>query len=184
MRPTPPGAQTIPDANVATIEVTTAGTPVGNDRRGRRLQCQHSELLHHDGLREQDQRQQGQRRRLALPGGRRGRWHRGVQKHGQQGGGGALQRRRRAGRDHWLAAGEPHCADCHAAPYVEQTGNQSPMSPFNYPAQGGADALLEGSPGHQLPGLPRVDPRPLSGGTGPELEGLPDEPPATPRPRA
>ncbi|MFN2203852.1 MAG: hypothetical protein ACK2UO_21835, partial [Caldilineaceae bacterium] len=26
-------------------------------------------------------------------------------------------------RDHWLAPGEPHCADCHAAPFTEQSGN-------------------------------------------------------------
>jgi len=50
------------------------------------------------------------------------------------------------GRDHWLAAGEPHCADCHAAPYVEQTGNQSPLPPFNYPAKA---ALMRYSKGHQ-----------------------------------
>jgi VCBS repeat-containing protein len=50
------------------------------------------------------------------------------------------------GRDHWLAAGEPHCADCHAAPYVEQTGTQSPMPPFNYPAKAG---LMRYSKGHQ-----------------------------------
>ena len=50
------------------------------------------------------------------------------------------------GRDHWLSAGEPHCADCHAAPYVEQTGNQSPLPPFNYPAKA---ALMRYSKGHQ-----------------------------------
>lgn len=27
-----------------------------------------------------------------------------------------------AGKDWWLAAGEPHCADCHLAPFVESTG--------------------------------------------------------------
>ncbi len=36
-------------------------------------------------------------------------------------------------RDHWLAAGEPHCADCHQAPYTEQSGNISAYPPFNYP---------------------------------------------------
>jgi len=50
------------------------------------------------------------------------------------------------GRDHWLAAGEPHCADCHAAPYVEPSGNQSPMLPYNYPAK---TALMRYSKGHQ-----------------------------------
>ncbi len=67
------------------------------------------------------------------------------------------------GRDHWLAPGEPHCADCHAAPYAEQSGNINPFPPFNYPAQGQPDALLARPPGHHLPGLSRVDPRPVPG---------------------
>jgi hypothetical protein len=50
------------------------------------------------------------------------------------------------GRDHWLAAGEPHCADCHAPPYVEPSGNQSPLAPFNYPAKA---SLMRYSKGHQ-----------------------------------
>jgi hypothetical protein len=50
------------------------------------------------------------------------------------------------GRDHWLAAGEPHCADCHAAPYVEQSGNMNPFPPFNYPAKA---SLMRYSRGHQ-----------------------------------
>ena len=50
------------------------------------------------------------------------------------------------GRDHWLAAGEPHCADCHAAPYTEQSGNINPFPPFNYPAKAG---LMRYSRGHQ-----------------------------------
>jgi hypothetical protein len=50
------------------------------------------------------------------------------------------------GRDHWLAAGEPHCADCHAAPFVEQSGNINPFPPFNYPAKA---ALMRYSRGHQ-----------------------------------
>jgi hypothetical protein len=50
------------------------------------------------------------------------------------------------GRDHWLASGEPHCADCHAAPYVEQSGNINPFPPFNYPAKAG---LMRYSRGHQ-----------------------------------
>jgi hypothetical protein len=50
------------------------------------------------------------------------------------------------GRDHWLAAGEPHCADCHEAPYVEQSGNINPFAPFNYPAKAG---LMRYSRGHQ-----------------------------------
>jgi len=50
------------------------------------------------------------------------------------------------GRDHWLAGGEPHCADCHEAPYVEQSGNINPFPPFNYPAKAG---LMRYSRGHQ-----------------------------------
>ena len=49
-------------------------------------------------------------------------------------------------RDHWLAAGEPHCADCHAAPYVEQSGNINPYPPFNYPRKA---SLMRYSKGHQ-----------------------------------
>jgi hypothetical protein len=50
------------------------------------------------------------------------------------------------GRDHWLAAGEPHCADCHAAPFTEQSGNINPFPPFNYPAKA---SLMRYSRGHQ-----------------------------------
>jgi len=50
------------------------------------------------------------------------------------------------GRDHWLAPGEPHCADCHAAPYVEQSGNINPFPPFNYPRKA---SLNRYSRGHQ-----------------------------------
>ena len=50
------------------------------------------------------------------------------------------------GRDHWLAAGEPHCADCHAAPYVEQSGNINQYPPFNYPRKA---SLMRYSKGHQ-----------------------------------
>jgi mono/diheme cytochrome c family protein len=49
-------------------------------------------------------------------------------------------------RDHWLAPGEPHCADCHAAPYVEQSGNINPFPPFNYPRKA---SLNRYSRGHQ-----------------------------------
>jgi VCBS repeat-containing protein len=59
-------------------------------------------------------------------------------------------------RDHWLAAGEPHCADCHAAPYVEPSGgNVSDTDvlgrttfkpPFNYPRKA---SLMRYSTGHQ-----------------------------------
>jgi len=50
------------------------------------------------------------------------------------------------GRDHWLASGEPHCADCHAAPYTEQSGNINPFPPFNYPRKA---SLMRYSRGHQ-----------------------------------
>ena len=50
------------------------------------------------------------------------------------------------GRDHWLSAGEPHCADCHAAPYVEQSGNINAFAPFNYPRKA---SLMRYSRGHQ-----------------------------------
>ena len=50
------------------------------------------------------------------------------------------------GRDHWLSAGEPHCADCHKAPYVEQSGNITPYPPFNYPAKA---SLMRYTRGHQ-----------------------------------
>ena len=49
-------------------------------------------------------------------------------------------------RDHWLAPGEPHCADCHAAPYTEQSGNLNPFPPFNYPRKA---SLMRYSRGHQ-----------------------------------
>jgi hypothetical protein len=48
--------------------------------------------------------------------------------------------------DHWLAAGEPHCADCHQAPYVEQSGNISAYPPFNYPRKA---SLFRYTRGHQ-----------------------------------
>ncbi|RMG28454.1 MAG: hypothetical protein D6721_08275 [Gammaproteobacteria bacterium] len=50
------------------------------------------------------------------------------------------------GRDHWLAAGEPHCADCHTPPFVEQSGNINAFPPFNYPRKA---SLFRYSRGHQ-----------------------------------
>lgn len=50
------------------------------------------------------------------------------------------------GRDHWLSAGEPHCADCHSAPFVEQSGNINAYPPFNYPRKA---SLMRYSRGHQ-----------------------------------
>jgi mono/diheme cytochrome c family protein len=60
-------------------------------------------------------------------------------------------------RDHWLAAGEPHCADCHAAPYVEPSGGNVGdetllggetefKPPFNFPRKA---SLMRYSKGHQ-----------------------------------
>jgi len=54
------------------------------------------------------------------------------------------------GRDHWLSPGEPHCADCHTAPYVEPSGanigEKDFKPPFNYPRKA---SLMRYSTGHQ-----------------------------------
>jgi hypothetical protein len=47
------------------------------------------------------------------------------------------------GRDYWLAAGEPHCADCHAPPFVESEGGAA--FPIDQP---GKYALMRYSRGH------------------------------------
>jgi hypothetical protein len=47
------------------------------------------------------------------------------------------------GRDYWLAAGVPHCADCHAAPFVEGQGGVA--FPINQP---GKYSLMRYSKGH------------------------------------
>jgi len=47
------------------------------------------------------------------------------------------------GRDYWLAAGEPHCADCHAPPFVESLGGRA--FPIDQP---GKYALMRHSTGH------------------------------------
>ncbi len=47
------------------------------------------------------------------------------------------------GRSYWLSAGEPHCADCHAAPYVEGQGGVA--FPVNQP---GKYSLMRYSKGH------------------------------------
>lgn len=47
------------------------------------------------------------------------------------------------GRSYWLSAGEPHCADCHAAPYVEGQGGLA--FPINQP---GKYSLMRYSKGH------------------------------------
>jgi hypothetical protein len=49
-------------------------------------------------------------------------------------------------RDHWLSPGEPHCADCHKAPYTEQSGNINAFPPFNYPRKA---SLFRYSRGHR-----------------------------------
>ncbi len=47
------------------------------------------------------------------------------------------------GRDYWLSAGAPHCADCHAAPFVEGQGGMA--FPINQP---GKHSLMRYSKGH------------------------------------
>lgn len=47
------------------------------------------------------------------------------------------------GRDYWLAAGEPHCADCHLPPFVESMGGGA--FPVDQP---GKYALMRHSKGH------------------------------------
>ena len=47
------------------------------------------------------------------------------------------------GRDYWLAPGEPHCADCHQAPFVESMGGGA--FPIDQP---GKYALMRYSKGH------------------------------------
>ncbi len=47
------------------------------------------------------------------------------------------------GRDYWLAPGEPHCADCHEAPFVEGQGGVA--FPINQP---GKYSLMRYSKGH------------------------------------
>jgi hypothetical protein len=53
-------------------------------------------------------------------------------------------------RDHWLSPGEPHCADCHAAPFTEPSGanigDPDFRPPFNYPRKA---SLMRYSRGHQ-----------------------------------
>ena len=47
------------------------------------------------------------------------------------------------GRDYWLSPGQPHCADCHAAPFVEGQGGVA--FPINQP---GKYSLMRYSKGH------------------------------------
>lgn len=47
------------------------------------------------------------------------------------------------GRDYWLSAGEPHCADCHLPPFVEGSGGVA--FPINQP---GKYSLMRYSKGH------------------------------------
>ncbi|MBI5748258.1 MAG: hypothetical protein HZA00_03960 [Nitrospinae bacterium] len=47
------------------------------------------------------------------------------------------------GRDYWLSAGEPHCADCHTPPFVEGQGGVA--FPINQP---GKYSLMRYSKGH------------------------------------
>ncbi len=48
-----------------------------------------------------------------------------------------------SGRDYWLSPGEPHCADCHAPPFVEAQGGLA--FPINQP---GKYSLMRYSKGH------------------------------------
>jgi len=70
------------------------------------------------------------------------------------------------GRDYWLAAGVPHCADCHAAPYVEGQGGVA--FPINQPGKYSSMRYSKGHAGlacqacHQsihglYPVTPRID---------------------------
>lgn len=47
------------------------------------------------------------------------------------------------GKDYWLSAGEPHCADCHTPPFVESEGGRA--FPIDQP---GKYALMRFSSGH------------------------------------
>ena len=68
------------------------------------------------------------------------------------------------GRDYWLSAGAPHCADCHAAPYVEGQGGVA--FPINQPGKYSLNRYTKGHAGlacqgcHQsIHGLYPVTPR-------------------------
>ena len=128
----------IPDANVATIEVTQAGTPVvtqdGDEDPSVNILsfCTTDDCVAKINAHKSDQ---GQWRYPANP---------------------FINTANKAAavpfsaaddaRDHWLAPGEPHCADCHAAPYTEQSGNITAYPPFNYPAKA---SLMRYTRGHQ-----------------------------------
>jgi len=128
----------IPDANVATIEVTPSGTPVGTTDGDGDFSvnilsfCTTADCVNRINANKTDQSKwrypfkpfiASTNKAAAVPFSAA-----------------------TAGRDHWLAAGEPHCADCHAAPYTEQSGNINFFPPFNYPAKAG---LMRYSFGHQ-----------------------------------
>ncbi|HXK55325.1 MAG TPA: hypothetical protein PLZ16_01655, partial [Gammaproteobacteria bacterium] len=49
------------------------------------------------------------------------------------------------GRDYWLSAGAPHCADCHAAPYVEGQGGVA--FPINQPGKYSLNRYTKGHAG-------------------------------------
>jgi len=78
------------------------------------------------------------------------------------------------GRDYWLSPGVPHCADCHAAPYVEGQGGVA--YPINQPGKYSAMRYSKGHAGlacqachesiHGLyPVTPKVDPTPYKQAT-------------------
>ena len=65
------------------------------------------------------------------------------------------------GRDYWLSPGAPHCADCHAAPFVEGQGGVA--FPINQPGKYSNMRYSKGPFWLVLPVLPPVHPWPLSG---------------------
>ncbi len=66
-----------------------------------------------------------------------------------------------AGKDWWLAAGEPHCADCHLCALCRE--RRRGLFPHRSAEQVFALPILEGPRHHCLPVLPRVDPRAVPG---------------------
>jgi len=66
-----------------------------------------------------------------------------VAAHADRGGVAASYDAASDGRDYWLAAGEPHCADCHKAPFVEGQGGVA--FPINQP---GKYSLMRYAKGH------------------------------------
>ncbi len=134
------------DALMAVIEADAAGNPVdsGYDPDGK-FSVNVLSLCTTQGLRERDQQPQGRSESVAASRGRHPGRGRGLRECRQQRRGRPFNGADDA-RDHWLSAGEPHCADCHTPPYVEQSGNINGFTPFNYPRKAG---LMRYSRGHR-----------------------------------